>query len=329
MDKKAHLIGVGSPLVDLLAHIPDAFLAEIGGLKGGTEMVDAATQDVFRSKLTECPARAPGGSAANTIVGATRLGLKTGMLCKVGNDDDAAFYRDCMRRAGIDTASFKVNPQEPTGTCLSLITPDGQRTMRTYLGAAATLAPEDIDSSDFADFQHVHAEGYLLFNKDLMLHILKCAKQAGCTVSLDLSAPEVIMATGIPALREILEEYIDIVFANEDEAEAFSGTPDEHAGLLALGSCCPLAVVKLGARGVSILKDGEETFVESQPVKPEDTTGAGDLWAAGFLSGVLTGQDLTASARRGAALGAHVVQQIGAWIEDDDWKKLRADLDID
>lgn len=326
---KAHLIGVGSPLVDLLAHVPDAFLSEIGGLKGGTEMVDAATQEAFRSKLTELPERAPGGSAANTVVGATRLGLKTGLLCKVGEDDDAAFYRGCMEQAGIDTKGFKVNADEPTGTCLSLITPDGQRTMRTYLGAAATLATGDITSSDFETYRHVHAEGYLLFNKDLMLHILQCAKQAGCTVSLDVSAPEVIMAAGVGPLREILEQYVDMVFANEDEAEAFSGTPDEHAGLLALGECCTLAVVKLGARGVSMIQDGEELFAETTPVRPVDTTGAGDLWAAGFLSGILTDQNLTVSARRGAALGAHVVQQIGAWIPEEDWTKLRADLGIE
>lgn len=325
---KAHLIGVGSPLVDLLAHVPDEFLSEVGGLKGGTELVNAETQSAFRAKLTSAPERAPGGSAANTVVGASRLGLKTGMLCKVGDDADAAFYRDCMAQAGIDTASFKVNRGEPTGTCLSLITPDGQRTMRTYLGAAATLSLEDITAADFEPFLHVHAEGYLLFNPDLIKHILQCAKAAECTVSLDVSAPEVILAAGVDALRSLLTDSVDMVFANEDEAEAFSRTPDEHAGLLAFGECCPLAVVKLGARGVSILQDGHETFVPSDPVRAVDTTGAGDLWAAGFLSGILTHQSLEDSARRGAALGAHVVQQVGAWIAEPDWQMLRTELGI-
>ena len=325
---QGHLIGVGSPLVDLLAHVPDSFVAGVGGLKGGTEMVDAPTQRGFRAKLNSLPERAPGGSAANTVVGAARLGLSTALLCKLGEDEDGAFYRDCMTQAGVDDRGFKVNPDEPTGTCLSLVTPDGQRTMRTYLGAAATLSPDDIGVDDFRGFRHAHAEGYLLFNRELMLHILDCAKQAGCTVSLDVSAPEVILGAGIDPLREILKESVDIVLANEDEAEAFSGTSDERGGLEALGECCPLAVVKLGARGVSMLRDGQVTFVESTPVKAVDTTGAGDLWASGFLSGILTDCGLEESARRGAVLGAHVVQQLGAWIPDEDWPELRNQLGL-
>lgn len=316
------LLGFGSALLDELAHVPEAFLATVPGRKGGTELVDHPTMQGLLERLPQTPQRAPGGSAANTITGAARLGLKCGMLAKVGADDDGRFYAAALNRSGVDTATFKVNPAVPTGRCLSLITPDSQRTMRTFLGAASTLCPADITAADFAGVTHLHAEGYQLFNRDLMLHVLRLAKACGCRVSLDLSAPEVVGACR-DLLPDLLRDYVHAVFANEDEASAFADGRGELAGLDALGELVPLTVVKLGVRGVMIREQGRTVMVPAHVVKAVDTTGAGDLWAAGFLCGWLGGADLSTAGDFGARVAAAVVQVTGAVIPESEWPRLR------
>jgi len=317
------LIGVGSPLVDSLCFVDDAFVAAVGGRKGGTELVDRETMQSLLARLPRAPERAPGGSAANTVVGAARLGASCGLLCKIGDDDRAGFYRERMSSAGVALDAFKTNADEATGMCLSLVTPDSQRTMRTYLGAAATMATEDVTPADFAGFAYAHIEGYLLFDESLMRHVLTAAKQAGCRISLDLAAPEVVQATrGV--LPGLLAEFVDMVFANEDEAAVFADTTDEQAGLDALAECCPLAVVKLGKRGALIRHGAETATVQARVVDAVDTTGAGDLWAAGFLYGLINGADIATAGRIGAITGAEVVLRMGAWITADDWADIRA-----
>lgn len=316
------LLGFGSALLDELAHVPEEFLAGVPGLKGGTELVDRAAGEALIKRLPCKPVQAPGGSAANTIVGAARLGLKCGMLAKVGADAAGDFYRSAMRDAGIDTAPFKVSAAEPTGCCLSLITPDSQRTMRTFLGAAATLAPDEITAADFAGYTHLHSEGYQLFSKELMLRVLSLAKAAGLEISLDLSAPEVVNATK-PFLHELLREYVTTVFANEDEASAFADGRGEAAGLEALANIVPVACVKLGVRGAIIRSGGKDVRVPAHVVKALDTTGAGDLWAAGYLYGRLTGAEFAKAGDFGARTSAAVVQVTGAVIPAAEWTRLR------
>ena len=180
----------------------------------------------------------------------------------------------------------------PNGQCLSLITPDGARTMRTNLGAAATLAPEEITPAAFAGCRHAYIEGYLLFNDALMQAVLEAAKTAGCSISLDLGSFEVVRAAG-KRLAHILREYVDILFANEDEAAMLLGGASDHATMARkLGEYCPIAALKVGAAGALIV-DQENIL---HPIAPfpvaqvVDTTGAGDFWAAGFLRGYLRGK---------------------------------------
>ena len=316
------LLGFGSALLDELAHVPEAFLATVPGMKGGTELVDRATGEALLKRLPCKPVQAPGGSAANTIVGAAHLGLNCGMLAKVGADAAGEFYRAAMRDAKIDTAAFKVSASEPTGCCLSLITPDSQLTMRTFLGAAATVSPSEITAADFAGYTHLHAEGYQLFNRDLMLHVLALAKSAGLEISLDLSAPEVVGATK-DILPELLREYVTTVFANEDEASAFADGKGEEAGLAALSKIVPVTCVKLGVRGAIIRSGGKDVRVSAHIVKAVDTSGAGDLWAAGYLYGHLTGAEFAKSGDFGARTSAAVVQVTGAVISETEWTRLR------
>jgi len=319
------IIGIGSALVDVLSAVSEAFLASVPGEKGGMEHVDRQGMADMLARLPDGPSRVPGGSAANTVVGLSKLGLSTGLLSKIGSDEAGAFYRDSLGAAGVETRALKVDATEATGTCICLVTPDSERTMRTYLGASATLSAAEVTSADFRDCTHAHIEGYMLFNQKLMLHILETAKASGCTISLDLASMEVVRAarTILPA---ILREYADMVFANEDEAAAFAQTSDEREALRKLAAFCPLAAVKLGPRGSLVQRGGEFAAVEAQKASAVDTTGAGDLWASGFLYGLLTGGDLERAAAAGSLVGAAVVQEMGASIPEETWQRLRSDL---
>lgn len=310
-------------MVDSLARVDDAFLARIGGAKGGMELIDADTMEGI-TRMLDNPEQAAGGSAANTTLGLARLGLPVSLLGKLGNDAGADFYRRAFAEAGGDCTRLKTG-EEPNARCVSLITPDSERTMRTHLGAAMTLEPTEIEVADFSGCQHAHIEGYLLFNQGLTAKILDCAREAGCTISLDLASFEVVQAAaGI--LPDILRNYVDIVFANEEEAAAFCGPkitdPLEQARHLA--GLCGIAAVKLGARGSIIVRDDECLEITSKPAKAIDTTGAGDLWAAGFLYGWLAGKPLRACGAYGSILGAEVVQIIGANIPAQRWTAIKA-----
>ena len=318
----ARLLGFGSALLDVLAHVPEEFLVTVGGLKGGTELVDGAEMQRLLARLPVAPRRAPGGSAANTVVGVAKLGMASGFLGKTGADADGELYTRSLVSAGVAVGAVKTSLSVCTGRCLSLITPDSQRTMRTFLGAAADLRPEEMVADDFAGATHFHLEGYQLFNRELFLRAVTLAKQAGCTVSLDLSAPEVVNASR-DVLPRLLADYVDMVFANEDEASAFADGRGEEAGLDALSTLCPATIVKLGIRGVLIRLNGKTVHAPARVVPAVDTTGAGDLWAAGFLYGWLNGVDPVRAGEFGARVAAEVVQVTGAVIPEPTWQQLR------
>ncbi len=199
--------------------------------------------------------------------------------------------------------------------------------MRTNLGASATLASSEVTEADFAGITHVHVEGYLMFAKDLFMHVLKLAKKSGCTVSLDLASYEVVKIFKAD-LPSILADYVDIVFANEDEAREFCSADDFSAEAVAevLGKYCKVAVVKLGKSGSLVRIGGVNHRVEANLVSAVDTTGAGDLWQAGFLYGYLSGKSPEISGKMGSILGAEVVQVIGAAIPEKRWPEIRKAL---
>jgi sugar/nucleoside kinase (ribokinase family) len=242
-------------------------------------------------------------------------------LGKVGQDDDGAFYMDSLKKLGGDVSAFSFSSGAHTGRCLSLITPDSERTMRTDLGAAAELSGEDVTADKFNGITHVHVEGYMLFNEELFRGVVALAKEKNCTVSVDLASFEVVKAKK-DVLPELLEKYVDIVFANEDEAAEFSngGTPEKW--LDCLSRFCRTAAVKLGGKGSIIKNSGEVVSVKAETVKAVDTTGAGDLWQTGFLYGFLNGKDLETCGRYGSILGAEVVKVIGADIPEERWREI-------
>lgn len=328
MATEIDLIGVGSPVVDLLAHVGENFVAGIEGGKGGMELVDAAGLDQLVSLLKGEPAQAPGGSAGNTAFAAGKLGTKVGFLGKLGNCEAAQYYQDRFAELGADLSRFKKG-EVANAKCLSLVTPDSERTMRTDLGAAMTLGPDEVSVSDFAGARHVHMEGYLLFNRDLMQKVLESAKEAGATTSLDMASFEVVKASE-DVLPGWLKEHVDIIFANEDEAEAYH---PEHAGdyqamARDFSEICEVAAVKLGKEGSLISKGGQIEFVEPIVIEQAiDTTGAGDYWAGGFLHGWLQEKDLATCGRYGSIMGAEVVQVLGASLPAERWEALVGKLE--
>jgi sugar/nucleoside kinase (ribokinase family) len=321
------VVGIGSALVDELVFVDDRFVSSFAGSKGGTELISIEELQRLRSAFHNVPNRVPGGSAANTIFALAALGMPTTLITKIGDDEAGRFYRNHTAAAGVNTAAFKVHNRQKTGTCVSMITPDSQRTMRTFLGAAATMWPEEITNADFADCRHAHIEGYLLFNRDLIIQVLRQARENGCTVSLDLSAPEVVEASH-DVLKDLLADYVDIVLANEDEAAAFCGTRDEDKCLKILSEYCPMAVVKLGARGAILQNRGRRFQFPALKVRAIDTTGAGDLWAAGFLYGILNNSSIETAAAIGASAAAAVIQISGASLPTASWNHIISELNL-
>lgn len=319
-------IGVGSPIVDLLAQVEESFVEGIDGAKGGMELVSPEAMEALVASLTGPQTIAPGGSAGNTTFAMAKLGLEASFLGKLGLDADGTYYKEQFQALGGDVSRFQGTSDAHTARCLSLITPDGERTMRTDLGAAALLGPQEARATDFAGFDVVHLEGYLLFNRDLMTAVLEATTRGGAPVSLDLGSFEVVKAAA-DILPDMLKNSVDIVFANEDEAEAFCGTKDPEKALAALGELCETAAVKLGGDGALLKRGGETCRVPAVSIeKLVDTTGAGDLWAAGFLAGWTQGKPLETCGKMGAILGGAVVQIVGASLPEPTWTKIQAEI---
>jgi sugar/nucleoside kinase (ribokinase family) len=210
---------------------------------------------------------------------------------------------------------------------LSIITPDAQRSMMTYLGASAETDPSDITPELFRGASLVHLEGYLLFKRELLLAALRAAKVCGARISLDLASYTVVEAS-LEFLRPVIRDYVDIVIANEDEARAFAGFTDENKSAAALSECAEIAVVKIGSRGSLIVPHGEKSIRIAPVVDGSaiDTTGAGDLWASGFLFGILQGYPLEKCGRLGSLCGYEVCKVIGATIPEKGWQRIKRNI---
>lgn len=316
------LIGVGSPIMDLLAQVPEAFITTLTGVKGGMVLVDATEMEAIVVRLEQSPVSVAGGSAGNTAVSAARLGLRTTFLGKLGNDTTATAYRTHFSAAGGDSTRFKY-ADLANARCVSLITPDSQRTMRTCLGAAMTLGPGEITASDFAGCRHAHIEGYLLFNPDLANAVVAAARAAGCTLSIDLASFEVVNAARDWIFAQ-LRMGIDVVFANEDEIHALfpdHGDKQDYAALAQrLAEFGGTAAVKMGKDGAWLAR-GTELHRIAPVAAPQviDTTGAGDAWAAGFLFGYLKNWGLPAAGSLGSRLGSECVSHLGPAIPEAKW----------
>ena len=316
------ILGVGGALVDAVLPVDEAFLAaHVPGEKGGMESVSRADQDRWIAASGKTPARATGGAAGNTIACLAHLGVKTAHLSKVGVDDDADFYRRKLQERGTEVL-FTEDAPSGTGRCLSMVTPDSERTMRTSLGASAKITPEEVAAVDFSRFSLVYIEGYQLFNAGIVQETLKQAKAAGCQTAMDLASFEVMRLFREDVLQ-MLAQDMDMFFANEEEAAVLTGpgkTPAEMA--LELGKLCSVAVVKCGAAGSCIVRDGVLTEITITPVKALDTTAAGDSWAAGYLYGYCQGWNDVRCGRAASIVSAETVQVFGSELPQECWEKI-------
>ena len=319
------IAGVGSALVDMLIYENDEFIEKTGAAKGGMTLVDSEFIEKTLVASQNEPEVVPGGSCCNTIIGAGKLGGPARFVGKRGQD----YLGDLLEK---DLKKNNVEPQlmtsaTATGRVLSIITSDAQRTMFTYLGASSESTPEEITEKSFEGAAVVHIEGYLLFNRDLILAAFKAAKAAGALVSLDLASFQVVEQSK-EYIEEFVRDYVDILIANEDEARAFTGFKDEAKALDALAAKADIAVLKVGKRGSFIACGGE--IIKVDPLGDGtaiDTTGAGDLWASGFLYGYVNGLPLDKCGALGSACGFEVCQVVGANIPEDGWERISVFLD--
>jgi sugar/nucleoside kinase (ribokinase family) len=318
-------LGVGSPITDTLALVDEAFIREVEAARGGMTLVDADRMAKAVGALRVPCRESSGGSAGNTVIAMARLGAKPDMLGKIGDDATGSAYVRGLESSGATATRIK-HGSGPSARCLSMITPDGERTMFTCLAAAATLTPEEILFSDVENCRLVYIEGYLFFNPALMHRLAEVCAKAGVDVALDLGSFTVVHAAGA-ALPEILKKHVKILIANEDEAKALLGDLPEEEMARKLGEFCPIAVLKVGRRGSIICEKGRLTRVEPVLVeKAVDTTGAGDFWAAGFLHAWLKGADMAKCGRCGSILGAAAVQVVGTSLDADVWRRIASEV---
>lgn len=316
------IAGVGSALVDILVHEDDDFLKRTKAAKGGMTLVDEQFIAKTLALTSARPVVVPGGSACNTAVGVGKLGGRARFIGKCGQDDMAALLGEGLKKSGVEPRLFR--SASPTGRVLSIITPDAQRSMFTFLGASSEMTTEEIAGNHFSDVVIVHLEGYLLFNTALVYAALESARQAGARISLDLASYTVVEASrGI--LEDIVDQFVDILIANEDEARVFTGHADGNKAIQALAERADIAALKVGERGSYV--SGQEKIIKIEPTAGRgpvvDTTGAGDLWAAGFLYGLANDYPLDMCGNIGSACGYEVCQVVGADIQDDGWDRIR------
>ena len=319
-DKKL-IVGVGSALIDILAHEDEAFLSKTGAVKGGMTYVNKEFIEQTLLLSSRSPCLVPGGSACNTVVGIGKLGGAARFVGKCGPGAMGEFFENDLKRQNVEPALLRSD--SPTGRVLSIITPDAQRSMFTFLGASAETKPQEIAQDFFSNAAIVHIEGYLLFNPELILKVLKTAKSAGARVSLDLASFNVVKESHAQ-LQHIVESYVDILIANEDEALAYTGHKDEVRAIRALAANVEIAILKVGKRGSFIACRDQVVAIRPKTGAPIiDTTGAGDLWAAGFLYGLVNGYALEQCGELGSACGYEVCQVVGANIPDAGWVRIR------
>ena len=315
------IVGVGSALIDILAHEDEDFLHKTGAVKGGMTYVKKEFIEETLALSSKPPAIVPGGSACNTVVGVGKLGGEARFVGKCGHGEMGQFFESDLKRQNVEPALFRSD--SPTGRVLSIITPDAQRSMFTFLGASAEAMPEDITVDRFSNAAIVHIEGYLLFNSELILKILKTAKKAGAWISLDMASYNVVKESH-ELLQDIVVSFVDIIIANEDEARTYTGLNDETRAIEKLAESAEIAVLKTGARGSLIARADQVLKIRPQTGKPIiDTTGAGDLWAAGFLYGLVNGYRLKQCGELGSACGYEVCQVVGANIPEAGWERIR------
>jgi len=318
------ILGIGNALVDILTQLnDDSILQRFNLPKGSMTLVDREMSNLIHTETYGLPKkRTSGGSAANTIHGLAHLGLNTAFIGKIGNDELGKFFRKDMQVNKIKTLLY--NSITDTGRAVALVSPDSERTFATYLGASVELSAEDLTSDVFNGYDLFYIEGYLVQNKELIDKALRLAKSADLTVCLDLASYNVVR-DNTEFLSELIGKYVDIVFANEEEVKALTGLDPEKA-IEILAEICNIAIVKLGPEGSIVMSGSDKIKIDAVNANPIDTTGAGDLYAAGFIYGLSQNAKLRTCGRIGSVLAGKVIEVLGAKMEESTWEFLRREI---
>ena len=308
-------------MVDILSQVPDErIMNELGLPKGSMTYVKADDAVKIGERLAQRygSQRASGGSAANTMSGLARLGVEAGFLSKIGKDEVGEFFK--MQMLETHVKPQLLTSDTPSGRAIAMVTPDGERTFATCLGAAADMRPEDISPELFDGWDILYVEGYLVANPTLLKKAIETAKTKGMKIAIDLASYNVVEESR-DFLMDLINQYVDIVFANEKEAFALTGMEPEDA-LHFLAERCDIAVVKVGAKGAYVQRGTEIVSVPPLDANVIDTTGAGDMWAAGFLAGLVNNEPLQKCGMMGAIVAKNIIEVVGAKMDDTRWETI-------
>lgn len=301
------ILAIGAALTDILVDVPsDSFFDKLGFAKGSMTYVDKLTQGEILGAIGALDYQVEtGGSAANCAGIVAHYGGEAAFIGCVGDDQIGEIYADKLRVRGVETKLWK-SEKEGSGTVAAMVSKDGERTFATYLGASADVSADNLSREMFEGFDFLFVEGYLVYNKPYLERAMALAKEVGAQVAFDMASFNVVEQSRA-YMGEIIERYVDIVFANEQEAEAFGD----------LSVCDGIVVLKLGSKGALVEFGGERFSVSAdRSVVVRDKTGAGDAFAGGFLYGLASGFDIQRCAELGARAADKVVQVVGAHLEN-------------
>ncbi|MDR0844965.1 MAG: adenosine kinase [Tannerella sp.] len=316
------LIGIGNALLDVLLRLKnDHTLTEIGMKKGAMDLVAESQMLALQQAQAGLErSEAPGGSVCNTIRAMAHLGAGVGYIGKIGSDATGAFYEQAVRKAGV--TPYFVHTEGISGCSTVLISPDGERTMATFLGPAAALTADEITDETLGRYDYIYIEGYLISNEALFLPILQRVKKLGLKVALDLSNFNIVNGFK-EMLQDVIPQYVSILFSNEDEAEAYTGLNAGEA-VKKISEQVDISVVTIGKKGALVGSRGDMLRIPALAgANPVDTTGAGDNFAAGFLYGLSVEASLQQAAQIGSLLAGNVIETVGPQISGERWKQIK------
>lgn len=307
------VVGIGNAIVDVITHADDTFISEWGLDKGSMALIDEERAHLLYSAMGP-GAETSGGSAANTVAGVASFGGRTGFIGKVRDDQLGEIFRHDIRATGVDFDVAAGLDGPSTARCLILVTPDAQRTMNTYLGISSLLDPVDVDEELIAASKVVYCEGYIWDVPQTKQAIVKAfdhARATGAKVGFALS-DGFCVDRHRAEFNDLVDRHVDVLFANEDEICSFAEVEDFDTAVEVVRGRCEIAVVTRSEQGSTVVTTDETIHIDAEPAEVLDTTGAGDLYAAGFLFGLTNGHDLATSARLGSAAAAEVISHLGA-----------------
>jgi len=317
--RAAEILTLGDAIVDYTLFVEEEFLKKVHGKKGGRELVDYPLFLNIIKNSGKNPCLTSGGNSVNIMKGLASLGHSCTVIGKIGDDEVGHFFLSRLRAQGV-TSRMAVFDQ-PTGRSLCLVTPDGERTMRTFLGVCTDTSDFSLNIDDFKGINLFHVEGYQLRNFTLLKDIIRLAKAEGAKISFDLGCFEIVSFYR-QQIQQLLEEGIDILFCNEEEAKALTGLGAEEACQF-LSQYNGVVVVTAGARGCYAAQGLEHVHFPAFSVPVKDTTGAGDLFASGFLHGYLQKKSLGTSVWMGSLIASEVIQIHGAELPTETWGKIK------